>query len=85
MRDIAALQAAITDATATLGDFHALVNNVASDDRHTMESVTVEYYDERMAVNERPAFFAIQAIMPGMRRLGGGSIASASTPYHRAG
>ena len=39
-----------------------------------MESVTAEYYDERMAVNERPAFFAIQAIVPGMRRLGGGSI-----------
>ena len=74
VRDIAALQAAIAEAAATLGDFHALVNNVASDDRHTMESVTAEYYDERMAVNERPAFFAIQAIVPGMRRLGGGSI-----------
>ena len=74
VRDIAALQAAITEATDALGDFHALVNNVASDDRHTMESVTEEYYDERMAVNERPAFFAIQAIVPGMRRLGGGSI-----------
>ena len=74
VRDIDALQAAITEATDALGDFHALVNNVASDDRHTMESVTEEYYDERMAVNERPAFFAIQAIVPGMRRLGGGSI-----------
>jgi NAD(P)-dependent dehydrogenase (short-subunit alcohol dehydrogenase family) len=27
-----------------------------------------------MAINERPALFAIQAIVPGMRRLGGGSI-----------
>ena len=27
-----------------------------------------------MAVNQRPAFFAIQAVVPGMRRLGGGSI-----------
>jgi len=27
-----------------------------------------------MAVNQRPAFFAIQALVPGMRRLGGGSI-----------
>jgi hypothetical protein len=32
-----------------------LVNNVASDDRHTLESVTPAYYDERMAINERPA------------------------------
>lgn len=74
VRDIAALQAAIAEAAQATGDFHALVNNVASDDRHTLESVTPDYWDERMAVNERPAFFAIQAVVPGMKRLGGGSI-----------
>lgn len=74
VRDIAALQASIADAAAALGDFSALVNNVASDDRHTLESVTPEYYDQRMAINERPAFFAIQSVVPGMRRLGGGSV-----------
>jgi len=51
-----------------------LVNNVASDDRHTLESITPASYDERIAVNQRPALFAIQAVVPGMRRLGGGSI-----------
>ncbi len=74
VRDIAALQAAVADAGAALGDFHALVNNVASDDRHTLDSVTPEYYDNRMAINERPAFFAIQAVVPGMKRLGQGAI-----------
>lgn len=75
VRDIAALQAAVAEAAQALeGDFAVLVNNVASDDRHTLESVTPEYYDERMAINERPAFFAIQAVVPGMKRLGGGSI-----------
>jgi len=74
VRDIAALQAAIAEAAATQGDFSVLVNNVASDDRHTLESVTPGYYDERMAINERPAFFAIQAVVPGMRRLGAGSV-----------
>ena len=74
VRDIDALRAAISDAAAELGDFHTLVNNVASDDRHTLESVTPAYYDERMAINERPAFFAIQAVVPGMRKLGGGSV-----------
>ena len=74
VRDIAALQRAIADAAAALGDFHVLVNNVASDDRHTLEAVTPEYYDQRMAINERPAFFAIQAVLPGMKRLGGGSV-----------
>ena len=74
VRDIAALQQAIADAAAALGDFHALVNNVASDDRHTLESVTPDYWDNRMAINERPAFFAIQAVVPGMKRLGQGAI-----------
>ena len=74
VRDVDALQSAIAAAAAALGDFHVLVNNVASDDRHTLESVTPAYWDDRMAINERPAFFAIQAVVPGMRRLGGGAI-----------
>jgi NAD(P)-dependent dehydrogenase (short-subunit alcohol dehydrogenase family) len=72
--DIPALQAAIRDAAAAMGDFSVLVNNVASDDRHEFMNVTPEYYDARIAVNQRPAFFAIQAVVPGMKKLGGGSI-----------
>ncbi|MEO7547433.1 MAG: SDR family NAD(P)-dependent oxidoreductase, partial [Ramlibacter sp.] len=40
VRDVPALQAAVAEAAAVLGDFSVLVNNVASDDRHTLESVT---------------------------------------------
>ena len=72
--DINALQAAIRDAATALGDFHVLINNVASDDRHSLMEVTPEYYDARIAVNQRPAFFAIQAVVPGMKKMGGGSI-----------
>jgi D-xylose 1-dehydrogenase len=74
VRDVAALRQAIEEATANFGDFSTLVNNVARDDRHTLESVTPEYWDDNLAVNQRPAFFAIQAVVPGMRRLGGGSV-----------
>ena len=74
VRDIAALQAAIAAAAAEIGDFHVLVNNVANDDRHTLESVTPAYYDDRIAINQRAALFALQAVVPGMRRLGFGSI-----------
>jgi NAD(P)-dependent dehydrogenase (short-subunit alcohol dehydrogenase family) len=74
VRDVEALQRAIADAAAELGDFAVLVNNVASDDRHTLESVTPAYYDERIAINERPALFAIQSVVPGMQRMGFGSI-----------
>jgi NAD(P)-dependent dehydrogenase (short-subunit alcohol dehydrogenase family) len=72
--DVTALQQAIADAAAELGDFHALINNVGSDDRHALAEITTDYWDRRVAINQRPAFFAIQAIVPGMRRLGGGTI-----------
>ena len=74
VRDIAALRAAMADAAAAQGDFHVLVNNVANDDRHPLESITPEYYDERIAINQRAALFALQAVVPGMKRLGFGSI-----------
>jgi D-xylose 1-dehydrogenase len=74
VRDVAALQTAIADAAAAQGDFAVLVNNVASDDRHTLESITPAYYNDRMAINERPALFAIQSVVPGMQRLGFGSV-----------
>lgn len=72
--DVQALQAAIRDAAQAVGDFHVLVNNVANDDRHKLMDVTPEYYDNRIAVNQRPAFFAIQAVVPAMKKRGGGSI-----------
>ena len=72
--DIAALQGAIRDAAKAVGDFHVLINNVASDDRHNLMDVTPEYYDARIAVNQRPAYFAIQAVVPAMKKMGGGSI-----------
>src|SRR5690606_24344731 len=73
VRDVPSLQQSIRSAAAALGDFHVLVNNVASDDRHQIDDVTPEYWDDRMAINERPAFFAVQAVLPGMKKLGGGS------------
>jgi NAD(P)-dependent dehydrogenase (short-subunit alcohol dehydrogenase family) len=74
LRDIAALKKAIADASATLGTFRVLVNNAARDDRHSLDSVTTEYFDERIAVNLRHQFFAAQAVAPSMASAGGGSI-----------
>ena len=74
VRDVAQLQSAIADAITAVGDLHVLVNNVARDDRHSIESVTPAYWEERMATNPRPAFFAIQSAVSGMKRLGGGAI-----------
>lgn len=72
--DIAALQRAVEEVGRDLGEIGVLVNNAASDTRHDWQGVTAEYWDERMAVNLRPMFFAIQAVAPQMQRRGGGSI-----------
>ena len=72
--DVAALQASIDKAGRELGDIGVLVNNAANDMRHNWQDVTPDYWDERMAINLRPFFFAIQSVAPQMKRLGGGSI-----------
>jgi D-xylose 1-dehydrogenase len=74
VKDIGALQAAITEVGRRLGPITVLVNNAANDQRHKFEDVTVEYWDERLATNLRHQFFAIQAVAPMMRSAGGGSI-----------
>jgi D-xylose 1-dehydrogenase len=74
VRDVKAYQAAIAQAAAKLGAITVLVNNAARDDRHKLEEVTPEFWDERIAVNLRHQYFAIQAVAPGMRAAGGGAI-----------
>ena len=74
LRDIEALRAAIARTVAELGPVRALVNNAANDDRHKVADVTVPYWDERIATNLRHQFFAAQAVIPGMKAAGGGSI-----------
>ncbi len=74
VRDIGALRSAVAEACARNGPLRVLVNNAGNDDRHSTESVTVEYWDNRMQVNLRHQFFAAQAARPHMRDAGGGSI-----------
>ena len=74
LRDIDALRGAIALAAERIGPIRVLVNNAGNDDRHTTESVTVAYWDDRMQVNLRHHFFAAQAVRPQMRDAGGGSI-----------
>jgi len=74
IRDIAALRQAIAEAASEVGLFNVLVNNAANDMRHNWREVEPDYWDDRMAINLRPFFFTIQAIVPMMQKLGGGSI-----------
>ncbi len=74
LRDIAALRAAVRQAADALGPITVLVNSAARDDRHGMEAVEPEYWDERMHTNLRHMFFCAQAVAPMMKAAGQGSI-----------
>ena len=77
--DIASLQAVMAELAGKLGDFDILVNNAANDQRHQTQDVTLEYWNERIAINQRPMFFTCQAVLEGMKRKGGGSIINVSS------
>ncbi|KHA78054.1 3-oxoacyl-ACP reductase [Janthinobacterium lividum] len=77
--DIPSLQAVMAELAGELGDFDILVNNAANDQRHQAQDVTLEYWNERIAINQRPMFFTCQAVFEGMKRQGGGSIINVSS------
>jgi NAD(P)-dependent dehydrogenase (short-subunit alcohol dehydrogenase family) len=72
--DIAAYRAAITEFSTMHGPAAVLINNAAHDERHDWSRVTPEEWDARINTNLRHAFFAIQAVAPGMIEAGRGSI-----------
>jgi NAD(P)-dependent dehydrogenase (short-subunit alcohol dehydrogenase family) len=74
LTDIPALRGAVKAIEADLGPITILINNAANDQRHPMEDVTPEYWDDRIAVNVKHQFFAAQAVAPGMAAAGGGAI-----------
>jgi D-xylose 1-dehydrogenase len=83
--DIDALRLAIANISAAHGPAIALVNNAAHDERHAAADVSPEYFDQRIAVNLKHAFFAAQAVLPGMEKLGKGSIINFSSVSWLAG
>ena len=85
LTDTPATTRRISDLIAQDGPIHVLVNNAASDDRHGIDDVTEAYWDDRLNVNLKHQFFCAQAVIPGMRSAGGGSIVNlGSISWHLA-
>ena len=74
VRDVVAYQDLLRRVVGELGPVRVLVNNAGRDDRHAMEDVTPDMWDERLALNLKHYFFAIQAVAPAMAAAGGGSV-----------
>jgi NAD(P)-dependent dehydrogenase (short-subunit alcohol dehydrogenase family) len=72
--DMPAFKSTIGRIEAEFGGIDVLINNAANDDRHRIDEVTPDYWDDRMAVNLKHQFFAAQTAWPGMKARGGGVI-----------
>lgn len=83
--DVPRYQAAIEEAADSHGAIEVLVNNAAWDNRHPLDGFTVAEWDYMLNVNLRHHFFAIQAVAPGMRAAGGGTIVNYSSIAYMMG
>ncbi len=79
LTDVAALKSAVETVLANHATVDVLVNNAANDQRHSIDEVTPESFDQSIAVNLRPQFFMIQSVLPAMRKARRGSIINMSS------
>lgn len=85
LTDLERLASVLAEVEATLGGVDVLINNAANDDRHTIDEVTPAVWEERLNVNLRHQFFAAKAVIPAMKRAGGGAIVNfGSISWHLA-
>ena len=73
------LRAVLAEAARAHGPITVLVNNAANDQRHETLATDPAFWDWSIAVNLRSYFFACQAVLPGMKAAGGGSIVNFSS------
>ena len=75
VRDIAALQSLLERIQTRFGPIQVLVNNAGRDDRHSLDELTPDYWDNCQNLNLRHHVFATQTVARCLRAKGlGGSI-----------
>ena len=72
-------QQAVALAVTRFGKLNVLVNNAGIGAHGRVEDVTVEAWDQVMAVNAQGVFLGTKSAVPAMRRAGGGSIINISS------
>jgi NAD(P)-dependent dehydrogenase (short-subunit alcohol dehydrogenase family) len=85
LRDAAAIGPVIDRLAGEIGPIRALINNAAHDERHSIESVTPDFWRERLQVNLDHQFFCAQAAARSMREAGGGAIVNMGSASWRLG
>ena len=74
LKNTSQLKEKINEVSSQIGKISILVNNAANDERHDIDSVTPEYWDDRININLKHYFFASQAVYKDMKDLGKGAI-----------
>jgi len=74
IRDIKALQTAIACVRDRFSAIDILINNAARDTRHDVENWSTDDWDDSIATNLRPLFFAVQSVVGDMEAAGRGAI-----------
>jgi NAD(P)-dependent dehydrogenase (short-subunit alcohol dehydrogenase family) len=74
LTDLGAIKATFARIASDMGPVEILVNNAGNDDRHRLEDITPEAWDDRINVNLRHHLFCVQAVAEGMKAAGKGSI-----------
>jgi NAD(P)-dependent dehydrogenase (short-subunit alcohol dehydrogenase family) len=65
---------AVEEVEKRFGAIHILINNAGALSVSTVESISEEEWDRVIATNLKGPFLMSRAVLPGMRRAGGGSI-----------
>ena len=72
--NIKELQSVISKIISEKGPIEILINNAANDERHKIENVTEEFWNERMNINLRHYFFTVQSVREALIKNKGGVI-----------
>lgn len=77
------IKAVVDQLTIEAGHFTVLVNNAASDNRHSPKEITPQFWRNRLDLNLGQQFFCAQAVYKAMKAQGKGSIINlGSVCYH---
>ena len=77
--------AAVDAAVAAYGGLHVLVNNAAIARNDDVETETLEGFTQVAAVNTTGAWLGMKAVIPHLKRAGGGSIVNIASIYGTIG
>ena len=72
--NIKELQNTISKIISEKGPIEILINNAANDERHKIEDVTEEFWNNRMNINLRHYFFTVQSVREAMIKNNSGAI-----------